>query len=411
MDIIIRKARIWGRDGLFDIGIEHGKIIEISEKIAGSADKEINADGRLVTPSFIDPHLHLDKVYTYHMAPNPDGTLYGAIYSLWQVKKKYTIEDIKKRASRVIRSALVYGTTHIRTHVDVDTIGGLTPLKALLEIKKEFKDVVDIQVVAFPQEGILRDPGSEELMWKAMELGADVVGGMPHSEWTDDDMKRHVDIIFEIAKEYGKPIDAHVDETDDPYSRSIEYFALKTFREGLSGKVTADHVCALSAYNDYHAAKVIDLLKQANVNIITNPETNIVIEGRLDTYPKRRGLTRVKELWKAGVNVSFGQDCVQDAFYPYGKADRLLTAWALALMVQMTTPEEIEAVMNMATYNAAKIFGIENNYGVDVGKNADLVIIDTDNVLDAIRLQPARLWVIRNGDIVAQSKYTHDLYL
>ncbi len=410
MDLIIRNSRIRGRKGLFDLGVREGRIVKIEEHISEKAEEEIDAGGRLVSPAFVDPHIHLDKVLTAeYIRPNISGTLKEAIEILWEAKRKYTLEDIKKRASKVIRWELLNGVTRIRTHVDVDTIGGLTPLKALLELKDEWKDVVDIQIVAFPQEGILTDPGSDELIRKAMELGADLVGGMPHAELTDDDSKKHIDTIFEIAKEYNANIDAHVDETDDPYSRCIEYMAAKTIREGYKGRVMADHVCALASYDDYHAAKVIGAIKLAEMTIETNPETNLVLEGRLDTYPKRRGLTRVKELLQAGVNVTYGQDCVKDAFYPFGKCDPLQVGFVLALAEQMTKPEEIEKVFDMATINAAKAIGVEEEYGIEAGKRADLVVIDAKDVHEAIRTQAPRLWVISKGKVVARSEFLSEV--
>ncbi len=410
MDLVIRNAKIRKKPRLMDIGVENGKIVELKEKIKGKATKEIDAEGRLTSPAFIDPHIHLDKVLTTDVVrPNVSGTLQEAIEILWDAKRKYTIGDIKKRAGQVIRWEAMNGTTRLRTHVDVDTIGRLTPLKALLELKKEYADIMDIQVVAFPQEGILTDEGADELMRKAMEIGADVVGGMPHAEITVDNSKRHVDIIFDIAKEFNADIDAHVDETDDPYSRCIEYVAAKTIKEAYQGRVTADHVCALASYDDNHAAKVIRSIKRAGVNVETNPETNVVVQGRLDTYPKRRGLTRVRQLLQNGVNVTYGQDCVKDAFYPFGKADMLGVGFVLALLEQMTTPEEIETIFDMATINAAKTIGVANEYGIDVGKRADIVVIGAPSALEAIRTQPDRLWVIKNGRIIAESRTTRKL--
>jgi len=410
MDLIVRRARIRGREGLFDIGIEGKRIIRIEEKILERAEEEIDAAGNLVSPAFVDPHIHLDKVLTAeYIRPNLSGTLKEAIEILWEAKSSYTVEEIKKRASKVIKWELLNGVTRIRTHADVDTISGLTPVKALIELREEWKGVVDIQVVAFPQEGIITDPGADELLRKAMELGADVVGGMPHTELADDDSKRHIDILFEIAKEFNADIDAHVDETDDPNSRCIEYMAVKTIKEGYEGRVMADHVCALASYDDYHAAKVIGAIKRAGINVETNPETNLVLEGRLDTYPKRRGLTRVRELLQAGVNVTYGQDCVKDAFYPFGRCDPLEVGFVLALAEQMTRPEEIEKVFDMSTINAAKAIGIAEEYGIEVGKIADLVVIDAKDVHEAIRTQPPRLWVISRGRIVAKNELRSEI--
>ncbi len=405
MDLVVRNAKIRGRIKPVDVGIEDGKIVKIAPRIKGRARDVVEAMGRLTSPAFIEPHIHLDKVLTSEkVRASRSGTLQEAIEILWDAKRKYSVQDVKRRAGQVIELEALNGATRLRTHVDVDTIGGLTACKALLGLKKEYADVMDIQVIAFPQEGILLDEGAEELMRKAMEMGADVVGGMPHAEMTRELSMKHVDILFEIAREYNADIDAHVDETDDPSSRCMEYMAAKTIENGYQGRVTADHVCALASYDDYHAEKVIRLLKLGNITVETNPETNLVVQGRLDTYPKRRGLTRVKELVQSGVNVTYGQDCICDAFYPFGKADLLQTGFVLALAAQMTAPSEIEAVFDMITTNAAKAMRITPEYGIQVGKRADLVIIDAVGVPEALRLQPDRLWVIKEGKVIAENR-------
>jgi len=410
MDLVVHNARIRGRKRPIDIGIEHGRIVEIARRVKGRSKDMIDAMGRLTSPAFIEPHIHLDKVLTSERLRSSDsGTLQEAIEILWDAKRKYSVQDVKRRAGQVVELEALNGATRLRTHVDVDTIGGLTACRALVELKKEYSDVMDIQVVAFPQEGILLDEGAEELMRKAMEMGADVVGGMPHAEMTRELSMRHVDILFEIAREYNADIDAHVDETDDPSSRCAEYMAAKTIENGYQGRVTADHVCALASYDDYHAERVIRALKLANMTVETNPETNLVVQGRLDAYPKRRGLTRVKELVRSGVNVTYGQDCVSDAFYPFGKADLLQTGFVLALAAQMTAPSEIEAVLDMVTTNAAKAMRISAEYGIQVGKRADLVVVDAASVPEALRLQPDRLSVIKEGRVIAENRSSRKL--
>lgn len=404
MDLLIQNARIVGQRGLKDIGIEAGKIVKIG-KITRRARKTIDAGGMLVSPAFVDPHIHLDKVLIADdLRPNISGTLQEAIELIWERKRKYTVADIRRRAGEVIRMAALNGTTRMRTHVDVDTIGGLMPLKGLLATREAFKKLMDIQIVAFPQEGILCDPGAEELMRKAMELGADLVGGMPHHERSHEEAKRHIDIAFNIAREFNADIDMHVDETDDPNSRSLEYLAEKTIAEGYQGRVTAGHTCALAAYPDDYAREVIRKVKQAGINMITNPATNLVIQGRGDKQPIRRGITRVKELLAAGVNVTFGQDCVDDAFYPFGRADMLEVALITAHAAQLTTPAEIETVFKMMTTNAARTLGVLDDYGIAVGKRADIVILDAESPKDVIRKQVDRRYVIKGGRIIAESK-------
>lgn len=403
MDLLIKNARIVGRKALNDIGIEGERVVKVG-KIRGRARRVINAKGMLTSPAFIDPHIHLDKcMIGDEVRPNVSGTLQEAIEIIWERKRRYTTADIVRRAGEVIRTAALNGTTRMRTHVDVDTISGLKPLKGLLEARRKFKHLMDIQIVAFPQEGILRDPGTEELLYKSMELGADLVGGMPHHERPYSKAKPHIDICFEVAKRFGADIDMHVDETDDPRSRSLEYLAEKTVAERYQGRVTAGHTCALAAYPDDYARKVIRKVKQANINMITNPVTNLVVQGRGDKQPVRRGITRVKELLAAGVNVTFGQDCVNDAFYPFGRADMLEVANITAHAAHLSTPDEIRTVFQMMTYNAARTLGVLHEYGV-VGKRADLVVIDAASVKDAIRMQPDRRWVIKGGKIIAESR-------
>jgi cytosine deaminase len=403
LDLVVKNAKIVGKDKLTDIGIKGDKIAEIG-KIKAKARKEIDAEGMLVSPAFIDPHIHLDKcMIGDDIRPNVSGTLQEAIEIIWEKKRKYTVADVVKRACEVIELAALNGTTRMRTHADVDTIGGLTPIKGLLAVREKFKNIMDIQIVAFPQEGILRDPGTEELMRKAMELGADLVGGMPHHERPYSEARQHIDICFEIAKEFDADIDMHVDETDDPNSRSLEYLAEKTVEAGYQGRVTAGHTCALAAYPDDYAKKVIQKVKLADINMITNPVTNLVIQGRGDKQPIRRGITRVKELLAAGVNVTFGQDCVNDAFYPFGKADMLEVANISAHAAQLTMPDEIETVFEMMTTNAARTLGVLDDYGIAVGKRADLVVIDASSPKDAIRRQPDRRWVIKGGKIIAEN--------
>jgi cytosine deaminase len=411
MELIIRNARLRKKKKLFDIGIEKGLIKKISNKISGKAKNEIEAQGRLTTPAFIEPHLHLDKALTSDMVnANKISTLNKAIELMWDVKKSFTKKDVKKRAGRVIELAALNGTTRMRTHCDIDTVAGLTGLRALLELKRECRDIMDLEIIAFPQEGIFTNPGTEDLMRKAMESGADVVGGMPHIELTDETAKSHVDVVFEIAKEFDADIDSHVDETDDPLSRTIEYLTWKTIEEGYQGRVTACHVCSLSAYDDYHAQKVIQAIKRANINVQTNPETNVFLQGRLDGYPKRRGLTRVKQLVQAGVNVTFGQDCIKDPFYPFGKVDPLQTGFILSLLAQMTTPDELEKIYDMMTFNAAKAMNITDQYGIEIGKRADIVIIDCESITDAFRNQPVRKHVIKEGRIIAVGKIEKKLH-
>ncbi len=395
----------------WDIKVKDGKIIELAEEIESDKQtKVIDATGKLVSPAFIDPHIHLDKTMIDDVVrANESGTLKEAIEIIWDKKKNYTIDDIVERAGKAIEMGVKNGTTRMRTHVDVDTIGGLLPLEGLIKTREKYQDIMDIEIISFPQEGIIQDPGTEELMWEAMEKGADIVGGMPANEKTPADSLRHVEIAFEIAKEYDADIDMHVDETDDPFYRTLEMVADKTIEYGWEGRVTAGHTCALAAYDDHYAEYVMDKVKAAGIHMITNPVTNLVLQGRKDNQPIRRGITRVKELMARNINVSYGQDCVKDTFYPYGQCDLMEVALVTAHAAQLTLPDEIEYLFDMPTYNAAKILKL-SDYGIKVGARADLVILDAYTARDAIRLQPDCLYVMKEGKIIAQNSRKSQLF-
>lgn len=404
MDLIIKNAKLRENNHLIDIGIKHGIIVKLNKKIKNESTEVINACGKLTIPAFIDPHIHLDKaLINENVRANESGTLMEAIEILWDKKANYTIEDIVNRAGKIIKQALINGTTRMRSHADVDTIVGLVPVEGLLKAKKLYSDLVDLEIVAFPQEGILKNPGCEKLMYKAMEMGCDLVGGMPANELTPEDSMAHVKIVFDIAQKFNVNIDMHIDETDDPFYRTLEMVADETLKRGYQGRVTAGHTCALSAYDDHYAQYVMDKVKEAEINIITNPVTNLMLQGRLDKQPVRRGLTRVKELLSRGVNMSYGQDCIKDTFYPFGRADMLEVGLITAHAAHMSMPYEIRTVFNMPLENSAKILGLED-YGISEGKRADIVVLDADNEIDAIRTQADRLFVIRKGKVIASTK-------
>jgi len=349
--------------------------------------------------------VHLDKaLISEAVRDNVSGTLGEAIEIIWEKKKTYTTDEIVERAGRVIEWAVRNGTTILRSHVDVDTIGGLKPLEGVLAVRERWADLVDIQIVAFPQEGILKDPGAEDLMREAMRMGADVVGGMPYNEFTVEDSRRHIDIAFAIAAEHDADLDMHVDETDDPGARTLQYLAAKTIREGYEGRVTAGHTCALAAYEDPYAAKVIGMVEKARINMITNPATNLMLQGRFDCQPVRRGITRVRELMAAGVNVAYGQDCLKDTFYPtFGQADMLEVGLITAHAAHLSMPADIEALFDMPTINSARILRLAD-YGLEAGRAASLNVIAAPTVQEAFRTRPDRRYVIRRGRIVAETR-------
>ncbi|MDO4543346.1 MAG: amidohydrolase family protein [Clostridia bacterium] len=403
MQMLIKNARLRTGEGLFDLAIDGGVIKAVGANLQVAAQTVIDAGGALVTPSLIDPHIHLDKVNIFDsVRKNVSGTLKEAIEIIWEKKPLYTVDDVVKRASDVVYRELKNGTLNIRSHVDIDTIGGLKPLEGVVALKEKFKGLVDIDLIAFPQEGIIKDAGCDKLMWEAMENGCTIVGGMPANENSPEDSLAHVKLCFDIAEKYDADIDMHVDESDDPFYRTLEMIADETIRRGYYGRVTAGHTCALAAYDDHYASYVIEKVARAKMNIITNPVTNLMLQGRLDKQPIRRGITRVKELLAAGVTVSFGQDCVKDTFYPYGSGDMLQVANITAHAAQMSLPHEIEKVYDMITFDAAKILRLEN-YGIAEGCKANLVIINAADARDAIRLEPERLYVIREGRVVAKT--------
>jgi cytosine/creatinine deaminase len=400
---VIRGARLRGRDGLWDVAIEGEKIAAVEPKVDVDASEELDAEGRLLAPAFVDAHVHLDKCMLGDvMRPNESQTLQEAIQITWDHKRDYTPEEIAGRAAPIIEAGIVHGTTAVRVFADVDTIGGTVPVEGCLELKRRFAEQTLMEVVAFPQEGIVRDPGCADLLSQCMDLGADVVGGLPWYERTDRDMWEHIDICFELAKRTDKDVHMLVDDTDDPNSRSLEYLAVKTIEEGYQGRVTASHCGALGAYDHTYAEKVMAMVAEAGISVASNTQISLVMDGRNDRGLVRRGTTRVKELLAAGVNVLSAQDDVNDPYYPFGKPDQLEVGQYTAHVAHMTYPSELETVFDMITVNAAKAMRIDR-YGVEPGDRADLVLIDAPGVREALRLIPPRRAVFHRGDLVAES--------
>ena len=405
LDLIVRGGTLRGRedDGPLDLGVKEGRVARVAPHIDGDGP-EVDARGKLVAPTFVDPHVHLDKaLITETVRDNVSGTLTEAIEIIWERKRRYDPDEILARANRVIRWAVRHGTTALRSHADVDTIGGLVPVEALLALKQQVAHLVDLQVVAFPQEGILQDPGSADLMRRAMELGADAVGGMPYNERTPEDSRAHVEFCLELAREFDADVDMHVDETDDPGARTLAMLADATLRFGWEGRVTAGHTCALAAYPDPYAAKVIGLVERAGIHMITNPATNLMLQGRYDRQPVRRGITRVKELMAAGVNVGYGQDCLLDTFYPtFGQADLLEVGLITAHAAQLSMPSEVDALFDMPTVNGAGVMRLAD-YGLTEGCRASFNILDCPDVQEAFRTRPDRT-VFRDGRRIARTR-------
>ncbi len=305
----MRNATLRGAAGPRDVAVAEGRIAAVAPGLPGRGRREIDATGGLVTPPFVNPHVHLDKARLGAvMRPNVSQTLEEAIRITWEFKRAYTVDDILRRAGAVVEMAVREGALVLRAFADVDTVGGLAPVRGLVALRERYRHLARIEVVAFPQEGILRDPGTEGPLREAMALGADVVGGLPWYELTDEDARRHVDIVFAIARERDADIHMLVDDTDDPNSRSLEALAVRTLREGYAGRVSASHCGALAAYNDTYADKVIGLVRAAGITVVSNPHISLVLAGRRDREPVRRGITRVRQLLRAGVNVAAGQE-------------------------------------------------------------------------------------------------------
>jgi cytosine deaminase len=401
---IVRGGRLRGSDELVDIGIDGGRIVAIEPRIDGVADREVDAAGSLVVPGFVDGHMHLDKCMLGDvMRPNRAQTLHEAIEITNEHKRSYDQAEIVSRATQVLDMALVNGTIAMRGFADVGTVGGLTPLKALLELRDRYAGRITLQVVAFPQEGISRDPGADRLLEQAMDLGADVVGGLPWYERTDAEVQQHVDFCFNLAARYDKDVHFLADDTDDAYSRSLEALAVSALAHGYEGRVVASHCGALAAYDHTHAEKVIALVKEAGVTISSNSHISLVLGGRSDRGLVRRGITRTKELVQAGVNVIASQDDVNDPYYPFGRSDQMEVAQYMAHAAHLTYPSELEDVLDMVTVNAARALRLEG-YGTGVGDRADLVVLGAPSVAQSQRLLPPRRYVLHAGEVVVENR-------
>lgn len=403
MDMIVRGARLDGRDGTWDIGITADKISTIDRAISAKAGQEIAATGRLVAPTYVNGHVHLDKCNLGDvMRPNKTNSFQECLEITWEHKRSYTTEDIVERASRAIREGILHGTTVFRVFADVDSIGGLKPLEGIIALREKWKDIVRIEAVDFPQEGIVRDPGTFELMEEGMRMGADVVGGLPWHEHLDADAREHIDLCFKLARKYDKDIHMLVDDTDNPNSRSLEYLCVKTIREGFKGRVSASHCGALAAYDVVHANKVMALVVEAGVSISTNPHISLVAQGRYDQEPIRRGVTRVKQLWRHGANLFSSQDDVNDPYYPFGRNDQQEVAAHVCHTCHMTYPDEIRAVFGFITDNAAKAMRLDG-YGLAPGCFADLNVLAAPTIQHVLRLQQPPAYVIRRGKVLAST--------
>ncbi|WP_282173873.1 cytosine deaminase [Cytobacillus firmus] len=402
--MIIKNAKLRGREGLWNISIQDGKINSLTQGESNASREILDAAGSMVSAPFIEPHIHLDTTLTAGEPEwNQSGTLFEGIQRWAKRKETLTHEDVKTRAKTALKWQMAQGIQHVRTHVDV-TDPSLTALKALLEVKEEMADYVDLQLVAFPQEGINSYPSGAELMEEALKMGADVVGGIPHFEFTREYGVASMKTAFDLAEKYDRLVDIHCDEIDDEQSRFVEVVAAEAYERGLGSRVTASHTTAMGSYNDAYTYKLFRLLKLSNINFVANPLVNIHLQGRFDTYPKRRGITRVKELLDAGLNVSFGHDDIFDPWYPLGTGNMLQVLHMGIHVSQLMGYEQIVNSFDLITNNSAKTLSIEEKYGIEEGKPANLIILDAENEYEAIRRQAAVKYSIRNGKIIAETK-------
>ncbi|MGI9393528.1 MAG: amidohydrolase family protein [Boseongicola sp.] len=401
-DLIVKNATLTDGQTGADIACEKGRIAAIEAGISAEAQRVIDADGYLVSPPFVDPHFHMDATLSLgNPRMNVSGTLLEGI-SLWgELKPIQSIDDIIERALKYCDLAVTKGIGAIRSHVDTcdDELKGV---QALLDVREKVKDYLDLQLVAFPQDGVLRDPTAMANTIRALDMGVDVVGGIPHFERTMADGARSVRLLCEIAAERGLMVDMHCDESDDPLSRHIETLSFETQRLGLQGRVTGSHLTSMHSMDNYYVSKLIPLMVEAGVNAIPNPLINIMLQGRHDTYPKRRGQTRVRELRDTGITVGFGSDCVMDPWYSLGKADMLDVAHMGLHVGQLASRTDMDWCFDAVTENSSRIMELDG-YGVAKGCKANFVLMQAKDKIDAVRLRAHRIAVVRAGKVISES--------
>ncbi|WP_312469090.1 amidohydrolase family protein [Neobacillus sp.] len=402
MDILIKKAKLQEGQELKDIAIKDGKIVAIENNIESDAARVIEANGKVLIPGLIESHIHLDKALIADRLPNKSGTLQEALSVTAQLKPTFTREDIIDRAERTLEMLIMNGVTNIRTHSEFDPSQGMTGFEVVMGLKEKYKDLVDMQVVAFPQEGILKAPGTEEMMYKAMEMGADVVGGIPYNDTPWD---KHIDLVFEIAKKYNKPIDFHQDFKDDADGITIEYVCDKTIAEGFVGRVSVGHLTALGALPKERLEPIIKKMAEAQISVMSLPATDLHLGGRHDEYNVRRTLTPVRALRDGGVNMCIATNNIRNPFTPYGTGDVIQTAMLAIPAAHLGGAADLPTVLPMITTNPAKALGLDD-YGIEVGKKANLVLLDTESVTNAVIDLPIRLFVIKSGKVTAETTKT-----
>ncbi len=401
LELLITNATLPdGRSGM-SVAVQQGKIVEVSPGLQAPAAETVDARGRLLSPPFCDPHFHMDATLSYGLPRvNESGTLLEGIAVWGELKPSLKADDLIRRALTYCDWAVARGLLAIRSHVDTSD-PSLLPVQAMLEVKKRVAPYIDLQLVAFPQDGVLRAPGGVDNLKRALDLGVDVVGGIPHFERTMSEGAASVKLLCELAAERGKLVDMHCDETDDPMSRHIETLAFEAQRLSLQGRVNGSHCTSMHSMDNYYASKLIPLIAESGVSVVANPLINITLQGRHDTYPKRRGMTRVPELMAAGVDVAFGHDCVMDPWYGMGSADMLEVAHMGLHVAQMTSQAGIRACFDAVTVNAAKVMHLDG-YGLAPGRDASFVLLQAADPIEAIRLRAMRLMVWKKGKLLSQ---------
>jgi cytosine deaminase len=390
-------------DKRFDMAVSGGKIKKLSPHLSAKGKDEIEARGRLVLPGYYNMHFHLDSVLKIgDPRYNVSGTLWEGIQIWAEVKNKLSETEILSRVERAVKWMAAYGTLWLRTHADTTT-ANLNTVKALVRGRKELRDLVNIQVTSFPQDGIRTDPGNLERLEKSLELGADNVGMIPHNEWTREDGVKSIEDAFALAKKYNKDIDGHIDETDDPSSRFLEVVAANAVRNKWNGRVTAGHVTASHSWDAAYRYRISSLFARAGITIIANPLINMHLQGRLDSYPRRRGMAPIKQFLSSGVNVALGHDCIMDPWYPLGVGDMLQCLFMAVHVDQMMGQQELADSINLITYNASKAWRNTTEYGLEEGKKANFVLANAYTTIDALRTLGPPLYVVKDGRIIAKN--------
>ncbi|ALM69050.1 cytosine deaminase [Vibrio parahaemolyticus] len=404
--LLIKNVTLKGQEGLQQILIEDGqfKRIESNDVELNHNGDTIDAEGGIAVAPFCEPHIHLDTTQTAgEPSWNISGTLFEGIERWAERKEMLSIEDVKARAKQTLKWQIANGVQHVRTHVDVSD-PTLIALKAMLEVREEMKEWVDIQIVAFPQEGILSYPNGKELLEEAVKLGADVIGAIPHFEFTREYGIESLHYVFELAQKYDRLIDVHCDEIDDEQSRFVETLAALAHKFDMGNKVTASHTTAMGSYNGAYASRLFRLLRMSGINFVANPLVNIHLQGRFDDYPKRRGVTRVKEMLNANINVCFGHDDVFDPWYPLGTANMLQVLHMGLHVCQVMGYEQINHSLDLISTNSARTLNIQDKYGIEEGKPGSLLILPAENGFDAVRRQVPVRYSVRHGKVIAETQ-------